>query len=69
MSEAARQRGLDVLELVDRAVARGFLPPAPRDKACAICDFRPVCGPNEERRTQNKDRAPLAELRDLRGWA
>jgi ATP-dependent helicase/nuclease subunit B len=68
MSEVARRRGLEVLELIDRAIARGFLPPAPRDKACASCDFRPVCGPDEERRAQRKDPAAIEDLRALRGW-
>src|SRR5262249_35127675 len=55
MTEASRRRGLEVLDLIDGAVARGFLPPAPRPKACAMCDFRPVCGPLEERRIADKD--------------
>jgi ATP-dependent helicase/nuclease subunit B len=68
MSEPARRRGLEVLEVIDRSIARGFLPPAPREKACASCDFRPVCGPNEERRLKDKDAGALEELRTLRGW-
>ena len=56
MAEAARRRGLEVLDVIDRHVARGFLPPAPRPKACVICDFRPVCGPDEEVRVEQKDR-------------
>jgi ATP-dependent helicase/nuclease subunit B len=68
MSEPARRRGLEVLEVIDRSIARGFLPPAPREKACASCDFRPVCGPNEEGRVGKKDSGALEELRMLRGW-
>jgi CRISPR/Cas system-associated exonuclease Cas4 (RecB family) len=68
MSESSRRRGLEVLDLVDRAVARGFLPPAPRPKACATCDFRPVCGPLEERRITDKDPRALADLTLLRSW-
>jgi ATP-dependent helicase/nuclease subunit B len=68
MTESARRRGLEVLDLVDRAVARGFLPPAPRQKACGMCDFRPVCGPLEERRLQDKDARALADLTLLRSW-
>ncbi len=56
MTEPARRRGLEVLELIDRAIGRGFLPPAPRDKACAVCDFRPVCGPLEEQRIRAQGR-------------
>src|SRR5262249_38191974 len=68
MSEGARRRGLEVLDLVDRAVGRGFLPPAPRQKACGMCDFRLVCGPGEERRIEVKDARALEDLTKLRSW-
>jgi len=68
LSEAVRARGIEVLEVVDRAVAAGFLPPAPRDGACAFCDFREVCGPHEEQRQRGKDPGRLAGLAALRGW-
>jgi hypothetical protein len=68
MNEPARQRGLDVLDLIDRAIARGFLPPAPRQKACTMCDFRAVCGPLEEQRIGVKDARALVDLSILRGW-
>ena len=62
----ARRAGREVLEIVDRAVEFGFLPPAPREGACARCDFRAVCGPSEERRLEGKDRKPLGDLEHLR---
>jgi CRISPR/Cas system-associated exonuclease Cas4 (RecB family) len=65
----ARGRGVEVLGLVDRAIAAGFLPPAPRARACGICDFRDVCGPHEEIRVKLKDQARLEELRALREWS
>ncbi len=68
MNDATRRRGLEVLDLIDRAIARGFLPPAPRAKACAMCDFRAVCGPGEERRIAVKDARALADLDALRSW-
>jgi CRISPR/Cas system-associated exonuclease Cas4 (RecB family) len=68
MTESARRRGLEVLEVIDRAIGRGFLPPAPRERACGACDFRPVCGPSEERRVKEKDAQALAELNILRSW-
>jgi hypothetical protein len=68
LAEPARRRGLEVLELVDRAIARGFLPPAPRQKACGLCDFRPICGPDEERRIEQKDPRALEDLALLRSW-
>ena len=66
IDERARRLGREVLEVVDRAVAAGNLPPAPRENACRICDFRVVCGPYEEIRLRRKDPAPLADLRELR---
>jgi CRISPR/Cas system-associated exonuclease Cas4 (RecB family) len=68
LSAEARRRGLDVLAVIDRAVAAGFLPAAPRARACGICDFRDVCGPGEELRIRQKDPARLDELRTLREW-
>jgi CRISPR/Cas system-associated exonuclease Cas4 (RecB family) len=58
--------GLEALEIVDRAVELGFLPPAPAEKACAWCDFRPVCGPHEEQRLRRKPADTLADLEALR---
>lgn len=72
MDEGARATGLQVLGTVDEAIGRGFLPAAPRPSAgarpgaCGICDFRPVCGPDEERRSQRKDAGALLALRRLR---
>jgi RecB family exonuclease len=68
LSPDARNRGSEVLSVIDRAVAGGFLPPAPRARACAICDFRDVCGPHEELRIKQKDQARLSELLALREW-
>ncbi len=67
MNEHSRRRGIEVLELIDRAIARGFLPPAPRAKACGMCDFTAVCGPVEERRAARKDPRALEELSQVRG--
>ena len=39
-----RPRGARDHRSRDRA---GFLPPAPAERACTWCDFRPVCGPDE----------------------
>ena len=56
-----------MLAIIDRAVERGFLPPAPQERACFWCDFRPVCGPLEEERIRHKAKDPLADLEALRG--
>ena len=60
-----RTAALEVLGLIDGAVAAGRFHPAPRPDACARCDFRPVCGPYEEERVRRKE--PLPELAALRG--
>ncbi len=40
LTEANRKAGLEALEIVDRAIELGFLPPAPAARACTWCDFR-----------------------------
>jgi CRISPR/Cas system-associated exonuclease Cas4 (RecB family) len=54
------------MSLIDGEIDRGFLPAAPQSGACGMCDYLPVCGPNEERRTARKRREPLDALQDLR---
>jgi ATP-dependent helicase/nuclease subunit B len=67
LTPQARRIGVEVLEIVDRAVEIGFLAPAPREKACSWCDFRPVCGPTAEHRISlYKSPEPLADLLELR---
>ena len=66
LGEAERRMGIEVLEIVDRAVGAGELLPAPRRGACDWCDFRDVCGPWEERRVAWKDESKLADLEALR---
>jgi ATP-dependent helicase/nuclease subunit B len=51
------------------ALETGFFPAAPGEGECKYCDFRAVCGPDEERRiikTRKGLRAELTELRNLR---
>jgi len=67
LTPPARRIGLEVLEIIDRAVETGFLAPVPREKACAWCDFRPVCGPSAQSRIgRYKSPEPLADLLELR---
>lgn len=54
------------LKLIDGEIDRGFLPAAPRRGACGMCDYGPVCGPDEERRTARKKTEALSALQDLR---
>lgn len=67
LHEVTRQRGLQVLQIVDLAVERPFLAPAPKEGACGRCDFLAVCGPMEERRLTAKDPDVLDDLNTLRG--
>lgn len=69
ITPSSRHQGLEVLRIIDNAIACGFLPPAPREKGCEHCDFRRVCGPYEERRVIKKDQNPLEHLIRLRGMA
>ncbi len=67
LSPMARRIGVEVLEIIDRGIASGFLAPAPKEKACAWCDYRAVCGPTAERRIGRlKSQEPLADLAELR---
>ncbi|HSF48665.1 MAG TPA: PD-(D/E)XK nuclease family protein, partial [Burkholderiales bacterium] len=67
INERSRGMGIEALEIIDRAVELGRLPPAPAEKACGFCDFLPVCGPNQERRARRKSRDLIADLIELRG--
>lgn len=66
LGESQRRQGLEVIEVIDRALETGVLLPAPREGACRWCDFRAVCGPWEETRVGRKDPARLADLEALR---
>ena len=66
VGEDARAAIGEVLTTIDLALEKGFLPAAPRRKACEFCDYRPVCGPYEEERTGRKEQASLEPLFHLR---
>jgi ATP-dependent helicase/nuclease subunit B len=66
LNEANRMSGLVALEIVDRAIELGFLPPAPAARACTWCDFRAVCGPDEEKHIARKPADLLGDLKTLR---
>jgi hypothetical protein len=66
ITDATRRAGLEALEIVDRAVEKGHLAPAPAEGACVWCDFRSVCGPHEESRVRRKPLEHLADLAELR---
>jgi ATP-dependent helicase/nuclease subunit B len=62
----APHRGLEVLEIVDRAIEHGALAARPAPDACEWCDFRVVCGSDEAKRTKKKDPKLFADLDALR---
>jgi CRISPR/Cas system-associated exonuclease Cas4 (RecB family) len=66
LDEASRRTGIEALEIVDRAIERGDLAAAPGEGACAWCNFRPVCGPDEEERIARKPPDRLRDLIELR---
>ncbi len=66
LNDRHRAAGLEVLQVVDRAVERGWLAASPTEDACGRCDFRPVCGSGVHRRVARKPAEPLADLMALR---
>jgi len=68
ISSDSRKRIEMVIDTIDAAVEVAFLPANPKPDACAICDYRPVCGPHEETRTRHKpqDRPELEALNNVR---
>ena len=66
LTETTRRAGVEVLEIVDRAVEQALLAPAPKSGACQWCEFTTVCGTREELRTGRKATARFADLEALR---
>lgn len=66
MDKVSRRAAIDVLRVIDDAIARGALPAAPKEDGCAWCDFAQVCGPYEEIRVSRKDPKPLEQLVRIR---
>jgi ATP-dependent helicase/nuclease subunit B len=67
LDQSARKAALAVAETIRDAIGRPFLPAAPADRQCEWCDYRAVCGPDEERRTARKPKENLEPLLTLRG--
>lgn len=67
ITDSARRYFAGAMALIDGAVSNGFLPAAPAEKTCALCEYSPVCGPHEEVRVKKwKDPEALVELNQLR---
>jgi CRISPR/Cas system-associated exonuclease Cas4 (RecB family) len=67
LDQSARNAALGVAETIGDALGRPFLPAAPADGQCQWCDYRAICGPDEERRTARKAKQNLEPLLTLRG--
>ena len=66
LNEMTRTAGLEVLQVIDRAIEGGFLAATPTEDACGRCDFRPVCGPDVFRRVSRKPKDHIADLTAIR---
>lgn len=55
-----------VVRTIRESLATGFFPAMPGEGACAWCDYRAVCGPEEERRVVQSRKNLKAELVPLR---
>jgi CRISPR/Cas system-associated exonuclease Cas4 (RecB family) len=70
LDHIARESAEIVLRTIDTGVARPFLVAAPREDACAYCDFQEVCGPYEEIRVaKKKENVTLVQLKAMRDLA
>jgi len=67
LDRVTRESVATLARTVQDAVAKGFLPAAPREKECQRCDYLAVCGPHEEFRVKHKQPDKLAPLVHLRG--
>ncbi len=66
LNERTRERAVQVLQTIDRAIETGFLAPLPREGTCARCDFRDACGPYEEQRWLQKKPQAVRDVINLR---
>ena len=69
LNPSTRAAALDVLTVIDRSIASGFLAASPTEEACGRCDYRPVCGPDVFRRVLRKPQESLVDLAALRSRA
>jgi ATP-dependent helicase/nuclease subunit B len=66
LNDMTRTAAGDVLTVIDRSIASGFLAAAPAQDACGRCDYRAVCGPDVARRVGRKPQEPLGDLAAMR---
>jgi RecB family exonuclease len=66
IDDRARAAAAQLADTIGEAVAQPFLPAAPDERQCGLCEFRVVCGPYEERRSARKPQGNLEPLLALR---
>jgi len=66
LNAASREVFALVARTLRSAIETGFFPAAPEEGECKYCNFRAVCGPDEERRIVKTRKALRAELNELR---
>ncbi|MFI5352267.1 MAG: PD-(D/E)XK nuclease family protein [Candidatus Binatales bacterium] len=66
LNDASREAIANVIETIRDAIEKGFLPASPDERECQWCDYRMLCGPNEQRLSAMKPPGRLAKLRKLR---
>jgi CRISPR/Cas system-associated exonuclease Cas4 (RecB family) len=66
LNDPSRRALGEVVETIGKSLREGFLPAAPDKGECRFCDYRPVCGPDEERRLERKSKAELSSLKAIR---
>ncbi|MGV3622779.1 MAG: PD-(D/E)XK nuclease family protein [Archangium sp.] len=54
-----------VARVIRGALETGFFPAAPDKDECRYCDFKAVCGPDEERRIRRTRKGVRSELKEL----
>ncbi len=66
LNAASREAFGLVARTLRSALETGFFPAAPDEGECTYCQFRSLCGPEEERRLRTTRKGLRAELKDLR---
>ncbi len=66
LNAASREAFGLVARTLRSALETGFFPSAPDEGECKYCNFRSLCGPDEERRVMRTRKGLRAELKDLR---
>ncbi len=66
LHSGARSMARELVQVIDGSLAHGFLPAAPKEDACEVCEYRAICGPYERERVAKKKQEPLEPLFRLR---